>query len=271
MNENIIKSIKSLPPLSKTIMDIQQLGSDASVADLIKIVEKDPMIVADLLKAANSPLYNFPKEITSVSQVVSLFGLNITRSIILGQTTKKLMNIDLEAYGIDEAEFSHISLAQANLAYALAKKITPDNQDLLFLAALLQESGKILLAKELKDLFRIEEFQESIKNSSNISIQEKEILGATTAQVSARIFRYWKLDQYLIKIIQYSDAPLKADESIRAEALILQFVRIVINVVNPFHDNLIKLMLKRVGKSGYDKEIFKEEIEKAKERYERNN
>lgn len=269
MNENIIKGIKSLPPLSKTIMDIQQLDSESSVADLIKIVEKDPMIVADLLKAANSPLYNFSKEITSIAQVVSLFGLNITRSIILGQAMKKLMSVDLEPYGIDELEFSHLSLVQANLAYALAKRIIPHNQDLIFLAALLQESGKILLAKELKEIAKVEEFQKSIKTSANISIQEKEILGTTTAQVTARIFHYWKLDTKLIKIIQYSDSPSKASDEIKKEAAILQFVRLIVNVVNPFHEDIIEVVLNKAEKFGYSREIFKEEIEKSKLFYEK--
>lgn len=268
MNENIIKSIKSLPPLSRTIIEIQQLDNSASIADLIKIVEKDPMIVADLLKAANSPLYNFQKELTSISQVISLFGLNVTRSIILGQAMKKLMSVDLEPYGIDEVTFSTISIAQSNLALALAKRIVPHNQELIFLAALLQESGKILLAKELKELSKIEEFLKTIERSANISIQEKEMLGTTTAQVTARIFHYWKLDSRLIKIIQYSDSPSKADEDIKEEAAILQFVRLIVNVVNPFHEDIIELILKKAEKFGCNREIFRDEIAKAKAIYE---
>ena len=58
MKSSIIDSIKSLPPLSKTIVDINRVYADneAGVGELAKVIEPDPMIVANLLKAANSPL-----------------------------------------------------------------------------------------------------------------------------------------------------------------------------------------------------------------------
>ena len=59
MKKSIIESIKSLPPLSKTILDINKIYADesASIADLSNVIELDPMIVANLIKAASSPLY----------------------------------------------------------------------------------------------------------------------------------------------------------------------------------------------------------------------
>jgi HD-like signal output (HDOD) protein len=97
VNSSIIDSIKSLPPLSKTIMDINRVYADeeAGIGDLAKVIEGDPMIVANLLKAANSPLYSFGKEIKNVSQAVSLFGMSMTRSIALGNAVRKLLNVDL--------------------------------------------------------------------------------------------------------------------------------------------------------------------------------
>ena len=58
LKSSIIDSIKSLPPLSKTIVDINRVYADneAGVGELAKVIEPDPMIVANLLKAANSPL-----------------------------------------------------------------------------------------------------------------------------------------------------------------------------------------------------------------------
>ena len=59
MKKSIIESIKSLPPLSKTILDINKIYADesASIADLANVIELDPMIVVNLIKAASSPLY----------------------------------------------------------------------------------------------------------------------------------------------------------------------------------------------------------------------
>ena len=100
MNSSIIDSIKSLPPLSKTIMDINRVYADeeAGIGDLAKVIEGDPMIVANLLKAANSPLYSFGKEIKNVSQAVSLFGMSMTRSIAQSTTGNDVMHMGVILY-----------------------------------------------------------------------------------------------------------------------------------------------------------------------------
>jgi len=148
INETMLEKIKSLPPFPETILEVQQLGVDAAVADLAKIVEGDAMVVADLLKAANSPMYSFKKEITNVSQVLALFGLNMSKSIIMGQSINKMLVMDFETYNLSEKQFSLITQMQAKLAYAIAKISIPATAEKIFLAALLQESGKILLAEE---------------------------------------------------------------------------------------------------------------------------
>ena len=54
MKSSIINSIKSLPPLSKTISEINRVYEDidSSISDMAKAIEHDPMIIANLLKAA---------------------------------------------------------------------------------------------------------------------------------------------------------------------------------------------------------------------------
>ena len=58
MNDAIYKSIKSLPPLDETIMKIQQICSseDSDIAELIGVIHQDPMLTANILRSANSPL-----------------------------------------------------------------------------------------------------------------------------------------------------------------------------------------------------------------------
>ena len=61
INQNLLTRIKGLPPLPDSVIKIQQICADpnAGVGDLVKVVDKDPLLTANLLKAANSPLYGF--------------------------------------------------------------------------------------------------------------------------------------------------------------------------------------------------------------------
>ena len=140
MKNSIVDSIKSLPPLPKTLIEMQRVTADpdSSIADLSKTIEHDPMIVANLLKAANSPLYMFGREMRNVSQAVSLFGMSMTRSIALGNSVRKLLNVDMEPYGVTSERFAEISSQQAALVLKWYNKIDRQKAEKLFLAAFLQ-------------------------------------------------------------------------------------------------------------------------------------
>ena len=114
MNDNIIKKIKTLPPLPKSVIDIQKITSDpnGSIADLIKVVKEDPMLTANLLKAANSPLYGFSRQIKNVDQAVSLFGMSTVKGFAVASAVRNSMKIDLSAYGISESHFVSITQMQ---------------------------------------------------------------------------------------------------------------------------------------------------------------
>jgi len=91
MNREIVQNINSLPALSKSIVKIQKIYNDpdSSVSDLVKAIGDDPMIVANLFKEVNSPIYNFDKKIDTVAQAVAMLGMSMTRSIVFVIGTSK--------------------------------------------------------------------------------------------------------------------------------------------------------------------------------------
>ena len=132
MNESILARIKTLPPLPETVSKIQQICADpeSSIGDLVKIVEKDPMITANLLKAANSPFYGFSREITTVSQAISLFGMATVKGLALSGAVKEILGMDLQAYGITPNAFADISGLQNALMQTWYVKIDRSKMDI---------------------------------------------------------------------------------------------------------------------------------------------
>ena len=76
MTEEILKKIKQLPPLPESAMQIEAVYQDpnSSFNDMVKILEKDPLLTADILKAANSPLYGFPVKSTLLVRLSGYLG-----------------------------------------------------------------------------------------------------------------------------------------------------------------------------------------------------
>lgn len=59
MRELIAGKIQNLPPLPKTVIAINELrnSSDPDNEALLKIIQTDPMIMANILKVSNSAMY----------------------------------------------------------------------------------------------------------------------------------------------------------------------------------------------------------------------
>lgn len=267
MNSAILEHVNSLPPLPRSIVEIQQVyrNPEASISDLVKVVEDDPMIIANLLKAVNSPLYSLNKEVQSVSQAVSLLGMEVTKSIVLGNSVRKLLNIDMEPYATTSEKFAEISSKQAVLSHSWYKKIDPTKADKLFLAALLQETGKILIASYIIKTDELTTFKSEIEMSHNIAAVEKSYTRETTASVTAEIFEHWGFNQELVEMIRYSDDPKNAPAEIAEYSTALNIIKTVIPINNPLSEMSINFGLKKAHNAGYNHEILEDAIDELLE------
>lgn len=263
MKSSIIESIKSLPPLSTTIVEINRIYADdkASVKDMANVVEKDPMIVANLLKIANSPLYGFGREIKNVSQAVSLFGMGMTRSIAIGNSVRKLLNVDMQPYKITSDEFAHVSTLQASLMLKWYSKVSKQKVDKLYLASFLQEVGKILIASEVIQNDEGVAFASEIQTTNSIADVERSFVGMTTAEVTALVFEHWGFDSEFIEMIKYSDKPSAAPTEFREYATALHIVKRIVPINKPFAESSINFGLKIAQDNGYDIEMLKDIVD----------
>ena len=263
MKSSLVESIKSLPALPKTIVEMQQVcaNPEAAINDLVGVVEKDPMIVANLLKAANSPLYCFGKEIKNVSQAVSLFGMSMTRSIAIGNSVRKLLNVDMEPYGITSEKFADVSNQQAVLMHNWYAKIDRKKMEDLFLASFLQETGKIIIASDIIKEDLLFNFKSEIETTNNIPQVEFSYVEETTATVTAAIFEHWKFDETFVEMIRFSDTYQKAPEEIKEYATALNIVKTIVPINAPFSDQSITFGLRKASDAGYDHEMLEDVVD----------
>ena len=63
MNPLLLETINDLPPLPKTVMELQEYvdssGADLEISKVVAIISKDPLLIGELLRLANSPFYGF--------------------------------------------------------------------------------------------------------------------------------------------------------------------------------------------------------------------
>ena len=270
MNESILKKIKTLPPLDDTVIQIQRIHADenSSINDLTKVVEKDPMLTANILRSANSPLYGFSQEITTIARAISLFGMATIRGFALSSAIRKSFSINLEPYSITGQDFLNISIMQNTLMYHWYSKINPKKLEVLSPASFMLEVGKIVLAHELVENNQDIEFKEKIKKitgSVDLALLETEIFDMTNEEVTAKIFEQWNLETELINSILYSNTPEEAPDHIKEYARALKVVKTAVNIFNQLDDLSINDATLLINKYGFERDTFLMAVSKVKD------
>jgi len=261
-SNSILEKIESLPPLPKTIIDIEEFRKrhDKEAVDLLKIIEKDALIISTLLKISNSAMFGFRSKVETPSRAISLLGINFTISIAIGGTVQNLLMTNLEPYGISSDDFMRASNISSTLANLWLSKIDLDLKEEIILPALLQEIGKFILSDLLVSEEKTELFKSKIASGASIENTERELAGVTTSEITSKIFRYWKLSDNLINMIEHVDNVSKATDEYKKKTQILDVIKTACKIDNPLSDESIERAIEKVKEYGLDVETFKKSI-----------
>ena len=231
--ELILEKVKAFPPLDDTVAKVMAICNDenGSVGELAKVVQSDPMTMANILKAANSPLYGFSREIKSVSQAVSIFGMDTVKGFAFSSFLQKKLDLNLTPYGIKEDQFTMITEKQNAFAVKWFQK-KRSMLDTLALTSFLMEMGKIVLANIVIEHEKADEFQAHVEKTTSLlelEALEKQVFGISNEEVTAIIFKEWNFDDTMCDAIKYLNHPEEASEEARPYAQALQVIKTLVS------------------------------------------
>lgn len=263
MNDEILKKIKQLPPLPESARQIEAVyqDPDSTFSDMVKILEKDPLLTADILKAANSPLYGFSREINTINQAVGLFGMGTVRGFALASIVKKSFALDLSPYGIDSDMFSTLSKKQHALVTSWCLRKDTKLLGILSPAAFLVEIGKVLIAQQIMADKSQENFKKALASNESIEAAEREVVGVDTPEVSATIFEHWRFETGLVETIRNCLNPDNAKKDIKKAVQILQVVRSAVEINGSITQDSIDMAKELILKYNLDMESFEKALE----------
>lgn len=264
MTDEILKKIKQLPPLPESALQIEAVyqNPDSTFNDMVKILEKDPLLTADILKAANSPLYGFSREINNINQAVGLFGMGTVRGFALASIVKKSFTLDLSPYNIDSDMFSALSKKQHALVTSWCLRKEAKLLGILSPSAFLVEIGKVLISQQIMADNSQEKFKEALSNSQgDVEAAERAVLGVDTPEISATIFEHWRFETGLVDTIRNCLNPENAKDDIRKAVQILQVVRKTVEINGAITDESTAAAKELILKYNLDMESFDKALE----------
>ncbi len=254
--ELIIEKVKAFPPLDDTVSKVMAICNDenGSVGELAKVVEADPMTMANILKAANSPLYGFSREIKSIMQAVSIFGMDTVKGFAFSSFLQKKLDLDLSAYGVSKNDFVAITERQNALVHNWFKG-NKQMLEVLSLTSFLMEMGKIVLSNILVEQGKADEFKALATQCCSIGELERleqEVFNMSSEEVTSIIFEEWNFDDMMTNAIKYLHHSEHATDEIKPYSQALQVVKSAISTINYDQDKLTESAVKLSDEYGLD-------------------
>jgi putative nucleotidyltransferase with HDIG domain len=204
-----LTQIDSLPSMPSIYLEItEELQSpDASIRKVGAIISKDVALTSKILQLVNSAYFSLPRHISSPEHAATLLGLNIIKSLVLfSQIFKKFDSLDMPNNFL-QSLWNH-NLITGKLAKAIAKEESSDHKvvDNSFIAGLLHDCGKLILASNFKEKYR-EIIIVSNENCRSLWSVEEETLGITHAEVGAYLMELWGLPSAIIEALAFHHHP----------------------------------------------------------------
>ncbi len=200
VKEKIQSNPDLIPSLPDVVTKALQLVDQPGVRpdDFEEVLSKDPPLVATMLKIANSPVYGFAHEKESIRDAIIGIGLNGLRSILMGSTLKRFLGRQFTCYGKDPKMLWHHAMAVGNASKLLSKKLpnSPDSPEEMFVAGLLHDLGKLLLAP-----FLMRMGEDLSETQEPLHLAEDRLLGISHQEAGGIIAEKWNMKPTIHAVI----------------------------------------------------------------------
>ncbi len=182
-----ILSIKDLPTLPKVLDEVSRLVQDpnANTDEIAKIISRDQVLSAKVLKMVNSPVYGFPGRIGTVQHALVLLGFNVVRGIIISTSVFDMMVKAMEGL------WEH-SLGCALAANVVARAAGLPDPEEYSVAGLLHDLGKVVAAVQMPELH--ESVSQAVREQDLRWFEaERAVMGFGHDRINAWLARHWNL------------------------------------------------------------------------------
>lgn len=166
----------------------------ASLGDIGRLVEMDPVLSARVIRLANSPHYGLRNRISSASSAVVLLGATAVRAVVAAAASCLLV----EGVRLGPEDFWAHSVAVA-AGSAVASRVLRVSENESFSAGLLHDIGSALLYR--LDPLRYDQMLERCADGGLLEA-ERRVYGATHCEIGAAALEEWHLPKRFFAAIE---------------------------------------------------------------------
>ena len=191
-----LRCLDRLPKLSPMITQLlgQLSRRNCEIPELVETVERDPVLSGQILRLANSAIFGRLRPVSSVRHAVAMIGTSALRKFALGSYVSNLFSRTKMAKNFSVRRFNVHSVATATLLEMLAEELPFESSQDAFLAGLLHDVGKLLIAvslpRQYDDILAL-----TAVNGATLIEAERDVIGVDHAELSSLAISRWELSE----------------------------------------------------------------------------
>ncbi len=205
----LVTSIERLPSIPsvyhQVVAALQE--PDAKLQTIAELLMADVGMTAKILQIVHSAFFGLQSQLSSPIQAAELLGLDTLQAIFAKAQVFAAADDQMDHYGALQTLWSH-SLAVATCARQImaAESEGGSTLDDAFCAGLLHDVGTLVLISHLPDLF---ERSCEVMTAQGLPIcrVERDVIGATHAQIGAYLMGLWGLSDVIVDALAYHHRP----------------------------------------------------------------
>ena len=212
-----VKALHSLPPMPETASQILMLRSipDVKVEQIVDVIEKDPVLTAQIIDYANSAFFGQAGSAKSLKDAIfRVLGvdavMNMALALSVGSTFKIPKTGPVGANAIWKSSVYAATLMQ-RLSMLMPWGQRP-NPGTAYLVGLLNDIGLLVLGHLFAEEYT--ELNYYLEQNENINIFEAEehVFGISHLEVGKMVMRMWNMPDELITVATFSNDKDYSDE-----------------------------------------------------------
>lgn len=207
-----------LPPSPGSLMRISNLLRDynASTRKITEAINYEPILVARILRLANSPIYSLERNVTSVQSAIDTVGTKAIYDIVLMGLASATFSKEIRNSPLAQKIWEH-SLAVALISREVSQMLGMRGTEEAFTCGLLHDLGKIiLLSNDLENYSQIAVESDEAQMLNN----ETQCFGFNHAEVGSLVARRWGLPDEVCYTILHHHNPSQSDQAMLAAHIV---------------------------------------------------
>lgn len=190
--------------LPDAVTRIRELREDetASIDDVADVINFDPGLATQLLKVANSALYNFESRVDTISKAIQVIGTDSVFNLALAYGVANAFK-DVERDVIDLDRYWEMSVCSALVSKQLGLRLGVYNVEQLFVTGLLHNIGELVVVQVSPDIAK-----RCVKLDREVTPLklQKHYLGFPYSDIASELLQAWSIPENIYLPIEHQHA-----------------------------------------------------------------